>query len=503
MNKNVVIFFTDQQRFDSLGCNGNVDAITKNIDSLAMEGCNFTRHLAANSVCMPSRASFMTGLYVPGHGVSSNGIPLWRRDNGCEDKNDIIAKNIFGKGVPDKVPTMADYLQEEGYQTVLLGKLHAEPSLADKSYGFRSCYDHWEDPKTENDRRSYYGFQYVKNVLGHGEAPVEYDHGHYGRWMHKQHPEIVEEVKKDRQSNARRPNMNIRMSKVPSELHNSTWLANEACDYIENHLDREKPLFMFIGFPDPHHDFVPPRDIAENFMNIQVPEMAKLEKIQGEKTKGAMDMLRSNHASKKNIELAYKLTQASVSLIDRAVGKVIDKLKKENMYDDTIIIFTSDHGEMLGDYEALYKGDQPFYSLIHIPFIVKPAKGTDIPHKIEDPMSNADVLPTLFGMLGIEKPENIQGVDIFKEGKGNMPMSTCYNLLGYNRNISIYDEQYRYTYVTDTEEEELYNQKEDPKEYVNLAKKSEYREICDKMRERVLKKHLKCEIQIYGHYGTW
>ena len=106
-------------------------------------------------------------------------------------------------------------------------------------------------------------------------------------------------------------------------------------------------------------------------------------------------------------------------------------------------------------------------------------------------------------MLGIEKPENIQGVDIFKEGKGNMPMSTCYNLLGYNRNISIYDEQYRYTYVTDTEEEELYNQKEDPKEYVNLAKKSEYREICDKMRERVLKKHLKCETQIYGHYGTW
>ena len=186
---------------------------------------------------------------------------------------------------------------------------------------------------------------------------------------------------------------------------------------------------------------------------------------------------------------------------DRIV--VHDKLKKENMYDDTIIIFTSDHGEMLGDYEALYKGDQPFYSLIHIPFIVKPAKGTDIPHKIEDPMSNADVLPTLFGMLGIEKPENIQGVDIFKEGKGNMPMSTCYNLLGYNRNISIYDEQYRYTYVTDTEEEELYNQKEDPKEYVNLAKKSEYREICDKMRERVLKKHLKCEIQIYGHYGTW
>ena len=84
-----------------------------------------------------------------------------------------------------------------------------------------------------------------------------------------------------------------------------------------------------------------------------------------------------------------------------------------------------------------------------------------------------------------------------------MPMSTCYNLSGYNRNISIYDEQYRYTYVTDTEEEELYNQKEDPKEYVNLAKKSEYREICDKMRERVLKKHLKCETQIYGHYGTW
>ena len=505
LKKNVVILFTDQQRFDSLGCNGNVHADTRNIDALANEGCNFTRHLVANSVCMPSRASFLSGMYVPGHGVSSNGIPLWRRDNGCEDPNDYIAKNIFGEGVPDKIPTIADYLLEEGYQTVLLGKLHAEPSLADKSYGFRSSYSAWEDPERENNKAPYYGFTYVKSVLGHGEAPCEYDHGHYGRWLHREHPEIVEAIKKRNENDKNtRPNMGMYLSKVPAEHHNSMWLANEACDYIDNHREKDKPMLMFVGFPDPHHDFTPPEDFAQRFLDIDVPELAKLECIEGGKPEGAMAFLKASNRSKEDREMAYRYTQASVSLVDKAVGKIVDKLKETGMYDDTIILFTSDHGEMLGDYEALYKTDQPFYSLIHTPLVLKPAKDTSVPKELTGPMSNVDVMPTVFAMLDIEKPKWAQGVNIFsEEAEGNMPMSTCYNLGGKNRNLSIYDENYRYTYVTDTGEEELYHQINDPFEYKNLANNPEYKALCAEMKLKVLEKHLECEHQLYGHYGVW
>ena len=174
------------------------------------------------------------------------------------------------------------------------------------------------------------------------------------------------------------------------------------------------------------------------------------------------------------------------------------------MYDDTIILFTSDHGEMLGDYEALYKTDQPFYSLIHTPLVLKPAKGTAVPNEVTGPMSNVDVMPTLFAMLDIEKPKWAQGVDILsQDAKGNMPMSTCYNLGGKNRNISIYDENYRYTYVTDTGEEELYHQISDPMEYKNLANNPEYKTLCAEMKLKVLERHLACEHQLYGHYGVW
>lgn len=156
-----------------------------------------------------------------------------------------------------------------------------------------------------------------------------------------------------------------------------------------------------------------------------------------------------------------------------------------DLYDDTIIIFTSDYGEMLGDHETLYKTDYPFYSLIHIPFILKPAKGIKTPKIYTKPVSNADILPTLFSMLKMEKPRYVQGINIFHDRKENMPMSTCCNLIGKNRSLSIYDDRYRYTYVVDTQEEELYDQILDPHEYKNLAYISEFRAMCDDMKRKV------------------
>jgi len=504
--KNIVIFHTDQQRFDSLGCNGNVYARTENIDALARDGCNFSRHISCNSVCMPSRASFFTGMYVPGHGVSSNGIPLWTRENGCEDKNAYICETLFGAKLERKIPTIADILGENGYQTASFGKLHFEPHLADKSYNFYEAYSTWEDKKAEDRAEPYYGFQTCKIVLGHGESPCEYNHGFYGRWLHKNYPELIEQMAHGEDVNTKIGSMrkDIYASRLPAKLHHSMWLADESCDYLETHQNDEKPIFMFVGFPDPHHPITPPAEIAAEFEEIPIPEFADKQKIKGKKPDAVCQMIDNGYNEKEDIVLAYRYTQASVHLIDMAVGQVVEKLKKLNMYDDTIILFTSDHGDFMGDFDMLCKADIAFYNLVHLPFIIKPYKDYGIAACNHMPMSNADVVPTLLSMVGINIPKHIQGMDIFGgEAAANLPMTTCYNAIGTNHNLSLFDKAYRYTYYVNTKEEELYNHEADPFEYENLAGKSEYRALCSEFKLKLLEKHLESDCGLYNHYGMW
>ncbi len=499
MKKHIVIFHTDQQRYDSLHCNGNKYAKTPNLDLLASEGSRFTRHIAANPVCMPSRASLFTGQYVPGHGVSSNGIPLWNRDNGVKDKNDYISERLFGIAVPKKVPTLAEMLLEQGYKTASFGKLHFEPHLADDNYGFYETYAKWEKEDTELIDKPYYGFTTYKLILGHGEAPCSYDHGHYGRYMHREHPEIIEKLKMAKNQGG------VYASVIPSELHNTTWIAEQACDYLDSNVVEEQPIFMFLGFPDPHAAITPPSDIVADFEDLPLPEFAQLEQIKGAKAVECFKDYKSRcNTTREKAEKAYRYTQASVYLIDKAVGRVVDKLKSLGIYDDTTIIFTSDHGDFMGDFNMMGKADVAYKNLIHLPFILKPPKGLELPTVVDVPMSNADVVPTLLALNDITIPDCVQGVDI-RTAQNNMPMTTCYTVSGVHRNLSIFDKVYRYTYYVNSGEEELYNHQDDPFEYENLiaTQPEKYRNLCDELKSKLFIKHLECDTGLYNHYSLW
>lgn len=504
--KNIIIFHTDQLRYDSLGCNGNVNAITPNIDSLSKDGLNFSRHMSANSVCMPSRASLLTGLYPPGHGVTSNGIPLWTRDNGCPDKNNFISRRAFNMDVPNKVPTIGDTLLDNGYSTSCIGKLHLTPHLSDPSYNYYESYSTWEKPETEDYNDVYYGFEHYRLILGHGESPCSYRGGHYGRWITKEHPEVIEEIKNDSLNRKTKFTLNnIYPSKVPSKYHNSMWIADESINYIENQTEKDKPFFMFVGFPDPHLSFTPPEDILNEYLSlkdVKMPDFADRSKIDKEISPitKRFDKL---HRDKVDIEGAYIYTQAMIYLVDKAIGKIVNTLKERNLYDDTIIIFTSDHGDFLGDYGCLTKLDVACEPLVHIPFILKPYKGFDKKVDVDTPMSNVDVCPTLLSMIGLDIPDYIQGIDIFSDkAQTNTPMTTSYNISGEDRSISLFTRDYRYTYYIDTKLEELYKAS-DIKQYHNLALKDEYKNICKDLKIKLLEKHLDSETGIYYHYGLW
>ncbi len=503
MKKNIIVIQTDQQRFDSLGCNGNPSAKTVNIDNLASEGVNFTRHISVDPACQPSCASFITGLYVPGHGISSSGIPLWRRDNGSKKVS------LFGIDVRDRIPTMGDVFTENGYETYLLGKLHLQPLLADESYGFYESSAMWEKEETVHDNKPYYGFKHKKLALGHGESPCNYNGGHYGRWLKDEHPKVFEQMAQPRKPRKKEGSTrgDIYLSELPSELHNTTWLAGETCKYLEEQKDSDKPFFMFIGFPDPHHSFCPPADIAKGFLDIPVPDFAKISDIKGKKPKAVQEAIKNLHAGDVDVADAYRHTTASIKLIDNSIGMIVDKLKEMGVYDDTIIVFTSDHGDFLGDLNMLCKFDLPFNNLLNVPLIVKPAKGfKDTPKVIPHATSIADVLPTLMSMVGLDQPTYMQGIDVFSDKlANNKPMATSYSAREEGRNITLYDNQYRYTYYIDTGEEELYDHNVDKKELDNLAYEptSEYAEICKKFKMELFQKHIESDLGIFNHYNLW
>ena len=166
-NNNIIIFHTDQQRYDSLGVNGCKIPHTPNIDALAADGCNFTRHYSSNPVCSPSRASLLTGLSVTGHGVALNGYPLFDcTAQGCIDEFSLkVAKERNGgSALKEKIPTMADLLSEEGYDTALIGKLHLQPTKASKAFGYDESVNNWIDGSHHNWEGPLCGFNYVRHI---------------------------------------------------------------------------------------------------------------------------------------------------------------------------------------------------------------------------------------------------------------------------------------------------------------------------------------------------
>ena len=170
---NIVLIVTDQQRYDSLGCTGNRFAVTPSLDALAGEGCLFTRHFTANPVCMPSRATMMTGCYPATHGVVTNGIPLPRRQYVRAD-----GANVERDGVPviSQLPTLGDVLGQAGYTTGSIGKLHLTPTQCDPDLGYEESTARWRnDPAMNQWHGPYYGLQEVDMTLGHGERMQ----GHY------------------------------------------------------------------------------------------------------------------------------------------------------------------------------------------------------------------------------------------------------------------------------------------------------------------------------------
>jgi len=505
VRRNLLILHTDQQRYDSLGCAGNPHARTPNIDALAAEGTFFSRHIVSNPVCMPSRATLLTGLYPSGHGIGMNGVPLPRREH-----------RTLAPAAPDEaahVATLADMLSEAGYHTAALGKLHLTPMRSDARYGFAESRPAWECGQYDDTWTGpYCGFREVQLTNGHGEEPCRPKLCHYGHWLTKHHPEVLQaiEASRDARHGAVEGIPQAWLSAVPSEVHHSTWLGQRACECVSRAAREDRPFFLFVGFPDPHHPVVPPEDVARDFLDMPVPEPLMSEEELSDKPSPMRQLMATTGrrnirtVSPESLRTVARYTAAMVSLIDRAVGRIVERLKQSGQWGDTVVIFTSDHGDWMGDHGLIYKAYCPSHSLLHTPLVLR-CPGDGLPRRVDAAVSNADIVPTVLSLLGLPAPDGLHGCDLFAGGERPLPMAQTSAIDPRENSLTVYDDRYRYSCYPQLGEEELYDHTNDPGELVNLAAQAttETRAVCDRLRGRLFEQHARCYQPVQHRLSPW
>jgi len=423
---NFLLIVTDQQRADHLGCYGNPIVRTPNIDGIAARGWRSEAFYVASAICMPNRATLMTGRMPSVHGVRHNGINL-----------DLDAT------------TFPEVLRAHGYRTALIGKSHLQNSTdvppvvappderagpQSPPYALREArhrrrdapYDQelrrrWLDDPAHGLRYPYYGFDDVKLCLGHGDA-VE---GDYGRWLRERLPGA--DGMRGPAGSAPAPEFNAPQAwrtRIPEELYPTSYVGQTTSEWLSAHAagNPGQPFFVQCSFPDPHHPFTPPGRYWTMYDPADIPLPASfrpadrhspphLIHLQNERDFGTR--VANTQAvfacDEREARESTALTYGMVAMIDDAVGGVLATLERAGLAENTVIVFISDHGDFMGDHQLMLKGPLHYRGVTRTPFIwYDPAARRDGASNAEL-AGTVDIASTVLDRAGLEPFNGIQG----------------------------------------------------------------------------------------------
>lgn len=521
---NIVIFHTDQQRYDSLGCTGSCTAKTPHLDRLAAGGVVFDRHISAHPVCMPSRAALFSGRYPQGSGVVQNGIALPRKEHLL--RHDMNGEGQVNPDAVSHVPTMMDAFAAAGYRTASFGKLHLTCTNAPRSCRYEESRIRWAEEPMERWHGPYYGFEHVELTIGHGEDYA----GHYADWLKTSFPGAAKQAAEWAHRGRGASSGLLYNGVIPVEAHSSAWVADRAIRYIEQHggnaEEEADPLFLFLGFPDPHFPFTPSRLLTDMFEEKSYEVGGESNPSNGERSKVEIERRKHPRAWTKyygpeaiqNIARyepdfeakAKRYTDAMIHLIDQSVGRVLDSLDRQGLADQTIILFTSDHGDFLGDHGLVFKTNFGCRALNHVPFILKapPSLAEGWPSRVPQVMSNIDVFPTLCELAGVPVPEGVQGTSVMNllnrsGAKGVPALVACMDDEPEGHNYSIWNDRYRYTWYPATDERELFDHWSDAAEVRNIAALPENKLIVQALHADLLDRFMRTSNAGAGKVSAW
>ncbi|HEY4375945.1 MAG TPA: sulfatase-like hydrolase/transferase [Acidimicrobiales bacterium] len=406
MGRKILFITTDQQRYDSLGCNGGTIARTPVIDGLAAAGLRYERAYNQNTVCMPARSTMLTGQYVRTHGVVANGVPL-----------------------PLDAPSIAAHLAEHaGYRTALLGKAHFEP-------GF-DLHRRWAENRraAEGDTGPWRGFETSIQTM-HVPAVGDVLLAHYGRWLAEHGPEYLHTFAPllggSPGGDTGAPETAI--NTIPRELYHTDWVADLTVSWLDS-LDPDDDWFCWMSFPDPHHPWDPPagelgrvpwRDLDlppghpgsdEACREVLAQKPAhwlawyegRFQNIEGGPAAFVPAQMTHDQVREVNAK-----THVMNELIDEAVGRVMATVAARGWDQDTDVFFTTDHGELQGDYGLLFKGPYHTDALMRLPLVWRPAPSAQVsPAAIAEPVGQLDLAPTFCAIAGLPVPAWAEGVPL-------------------------------------------------------------------------------------------
>ncbi|CCN18394.1 sulfatase-like hydrolase/transferase [Bordetella bronchiseptica] len=489
---NFLLFITDQHRADHLGAYGNPQIRTPALDALARRGWLAERFYVASPICMPNRATLMTGRMPSAHGARHNGIPLSQR-----------------------ATTFVERLRQAGYGTALVGKSHLqnmtgngpvwprpqdppaegeawapEPGDYDQEWG-----PLWREDPAHDLATPFYGFSQVDLAVDHGDQVW----GHYWRWLQREHPEVAAQAGPDHALPA--PGFELVRAgqawrtRVPESCSTTAYLGRRTMQALDGYAQRGQPFFIQCSFPDPHHPFTPPGKYWDMYRpeDVELPASFHASAAAGRQPPPHVQWMYAQRDSGRAVKHtpamfactereareAIALNYGSISHIDHTVGEVLAHLQRLGLADNTVVIFTSDHGDYLGDHQLLWKGPVHYQSVIRTPFIWADPAGAQ-GARSDALCSTIDIAPTVLARAGLLPYNGIQGADLgaLMRGEQTAPREAVLIeeegqrvMFGFDKRVrmrTLQTGRYRMSVYHGVSWGELYDLREDPLELRNL-----------------------------------
>lgn len=440
---NLLFITTDQQRWDSLPCYGLEFMRTPHLDRLAQEGMAFERCFTPAPLCVPARASLLSGQWPSTTGVLGN-----------------------NHGLDPETPVWPQLFSDAGCRTAAIGKMHFSPW--DARMGFQ------ERISAEDKRHAYLQDDYVKFLRSHG--------------LEREHPTTNPEYFES---------LGAPITPLAKQFHVDAFVGDQAAEWLGRHAHER--FAVWVSFPGPHDPYDPPEEMAGMYQNAPIPapigsrtELALKPRAQGQAGSESMDNPMFQIDPTKASPAQYRRWRAhyyaNISLIDEGIGKILAALTAADALDRTLIIFTSDHGDALGDHGLAYKAF--FYeSMVRVPLIIR-GPGVASGQRSPALVSLLDLVPMMYRACGVAPPPTLEGIDIsplMSDPTGMVRDVVFSENMG---RIMVYDGRYKYAHYVDGDSE-LYDMVTDPGEESNLALDSAYQQELSRVRALLLEHTLR------------
>ena len=447
---NILMIMTDQQRGDCLGCAGHPVIETPYLDELAAQGTYFPRAYSATPSCQPARATLLTGMNHWHTGV-------------------LDSRRARGRPSRHYRHTMPGELASAGYHTQAVGKNHFLPQRA--LNGYHNCIldesSRVIDPGFVSDYRRWFE-RYKDGPYGYRDHSVGWN-----SWMG-------------------------RPTHLPEHLHPTHWTAQQAIEWLGRR-DPQKPFFLKVSFARPHSPYDPPQVYYDMYKDRRMPDPFESEWghawCDQQEPAAATD---AHHGTHSDVETqrARACYYGSITFIDHQIGRLLYELKKEHgaAYENTLIIFTSDHGDMLGDHCKWRKGD-PYEGSARVPMIVRPPTNWNWPvgQTLDQVVELQDIMPTALDAAGVAIPGTVDGRSMLPLARGDVQVAWRPHIVGEHPGTSfestwffLSDGKTKYIWYPYTGTEQLFDLDADPGEIHDLTKEPPASDRVTAWRQRMV-----------------